>query len=274
VIFRLHTPTGRLARIVPLMVYHEGYNPPHPVDRLLPDGSVNLIIDLTDAPKFIFDNSTLRPVQTCRRAWFSGTRTTPISISTGPASSMLVLSFHPAAADVVLGESMVHFTDVVVDADAIWGPSVDLFREHLLDLKDVSARFRLAEAWVADRIAGASMPDERVRNVVSLVARTPEQVSVQALAVATGYSRKHLVHLFREHVGVPPKQFQRICRFQRLTARLETAAEPDWARLALETGFSDQAHMIREFRLFSGFSPSEYMRAKGDALGYVPVPER
>jgi hypothetical protein len=94
----LHTPEGYLGRYVNLMVYHEGYDPPHAVERFLPDGSVDLVIDLKDDPKHVYDNDDLSVRQSCRNAWFSGIRTAFISISSGMDSSMLVVNFKPHGA--------------------------------------------------------------------------------------------------------------------------------------------------------------------------------
>lgn len=108
---------------------------------------------------------------------------------------------------------------------------------------------------------------------------------MRALAAETGVSQKHLIHLFREQVGLAPKRYARIVRLNALlrqmsaptapasasaSARLADAARngaprtrPDWADLAVRFGYYDQAHFVREFREFTGTTPTGFLRSRG-----------
>jgi AraC-like DNA-binding protein len=91
------------------------------------------------------------------------------------------------------------------------------------------------------------------------------------LAAELGFSRKHVVSLFRDHVGLPPKLYAEVVRFDRLTRRLKTGPDASWARLALELGFADQAHLAREVRRFAGVTPREIRLLVTGALGEPPA---
>jgi methylphosphotriester-DNA--protein-cysteine methyltransferase len=69
-----------------------------------------------------------------------------------------------------------------------------------------------------------------------------------------------LIDVFRSEVGLHPKLFHRVQRFQRLVIQLHRLSEPEWGQLALEDGYFDQSHLIRDFGAFSGFSPTDYLR--------------
>jgi AraC-like DNA-binding protein len=82
---------------------------------------------------------------------------------------------------------------------------------------------------------------------------------VREIARRSGWSERTVSERFRRQVGVTPKIFDRILRFQRVVQRLHKAdAGVEWAQLALDCGFYDQAHFSHEFRAFSGISATEY----------------
>jgi AraC-like DNA-binding protein len=80
-------------------------------------------------------------------------------------------------------------------------------------------------------------------------------MTVDAMARAAGVSRQYLAREFRERIGIGPKLYSRLARFQSGLAYAGARAKVDWARVALEMGYADQSHMIAEFRLFSGLTP-------------------
>ena len=93
---------------------------------------------------------------------------------------------------------------------------------------------------------------------LSLLRDRPE-LDIAAVARLVGWSRKHLAGRVHDAVGVGPRSWRRLIRFQRLTQRLAGAGTPDWATLALDAGYCDQPHMIREFREFAGLTPGGYV---------------
>jgi AraC-like DNA-binding protein len=108
--------------------------------------------------------------------------------------------------------------------------------------------------------------------VLNGILNQPTHFKFQDLINHIGYSQKHFIDLFKKQVGVTPKQYLRIIRFQKAIQELEQGASFfDWSRLALQSGFYDQAHLIHDFREFSGFTPGEYVQKKADTLNYVPV---
>ena len=88
---------------------------------------------------------------------------------------------------------------------------------------------------------------------------------VSGLARDTGLSRKRLIQLFTEEMGLTPKLFLRITRFQRLLADLNDLPSVDWASTAAEHGYFDQSHMIRDFHDFACMTPATYLARRGPA---------
>ncbi|MCB0569507.1 MAG: hypothetical protein KDC66_07085 [Phaeodactylibacter sp.] len=91
--FKLHFPTHPLGLFVASFTYYKGYQPQHSIDRFLPDGHVEVVIDLTQLPKNLYDNDTLLLKQAFRKAWVSGLRREYISIHSGQDAEMFVIQF-------------------------------------------------------------------------------------------------------------------------------------------------------------------------------------
>ena len=81
-------------------------------------------------------------------------------------------------------------------------------------------------------------------------------IDVRGLARELGYSQKHVIALFRDHVGLPPKLLARIVRFDRLMTHLRGGGTGTWADLAATFGYYDQSHLVRDVRQFTGSTPT------------------
>ena len=272
-ILKLHVPTTPLSNYVELITYYKGYNPPYSIERLLPDGGVDLLIDLTGSPKYIYDNETLQEKQACKKAWVSGMRTEYISIQArAEQSEMLVIRFKPGTAWSFLHLPVIEIKDRVVDAELIFGNEILLFRESLLDALLPGQKIALAEDYLLKRIQNHFEIHPAVSYCVSKIIKAPSQLSIRSFSSKTGYTNKHLISLFGKYAGISPKQYVSVQKFQQAVFMLEKNIEQiNWAHLALDCGYYDQAHFINEFRRFSGFNPSAYMDARGEYVNYIPV---
>ena len=103
-----------------------------------------------------------------------------------------------------------------------------------------------------------------------LAARAPlGTIRVGELAADLGWTRQHLGRVFRQQVGIGPKELARICRLQRAVHRLQRTPDVELARVALELGYFDQAHMARDFRELAGVTPATVRAAAGSIF---PIP--
>jgi len=99
----------------------------------------------------------------------------------------------------------------------------------------------------------------------------PHRVSIESVAREADVSPKKLIRLFAEQVGMTPKAYLRISRFQQVVSRVHAASNIDWMELVERLGYHDQPHFIREFKEFSGFTPTEYFRLRGPYLQHIPL---
>ena len=86
-----------------------------------------------------------------------------------------------------------------------------------------------------------------------------------------GLSPRRFIQLFAEEVGLTPKLFCRVRRFQEVVRFIDTQRRFSWSNLALACGYYDQAHFINDFQSFSGLTPTAYLREKGEHSNHVPL---
>lgn len=270
-ILEVHKPDGFVGHFVDSLVFYSNYTPEHKIERLLPDGVQNLVIDLTEEPKHIFDNDSLERQQQCKRAWFSGARNNLLTIDAGGVnSSMMVVSFKYGAAYHFSHFPMHELTGQVIDSDLAFGDLVLELREEVLQQEAIADKFKKAEQYLSMRLVREEIP-KAVRLGTEYLVASPMNTNLQYLTDQCGYSQKHFIQLFKKHVGLTPKAFQKIQRFQKILVEIEKSQEINWARLAVEYGYYDQAHFINEFKKFSGFNPEKYLVEKGPEINYVPI---
>jgi AraC-like DNA-binding protein len=160
---------------------------------------------------------------------------------------MLGVTFRPGAFRPFLRASVATITDRSIDATEVFGGA-------LPDPVDVATveEFLLANLPEPDPRAGEAA------DIVARIAAKPELTRVDALAAHTGISVRGLQRLFAEYVGVGPKWVIRRYRLHEVTERLAKGADIEWAALAADLGYSDQAHFVRDFKAMFGESPTWY----------------
>jgi AraC-like DNA-binding protein len=160
--------------------------------------------------------------------------------------------------DVAISE----LTDSTVAIGDIWGTSGSQLSSELCEV-DTAARLDRLELMLLTRLRRQRQPRTGALDVPGLAAsviRARGRVSVEAMARAAGVSRQHLTREFRERIGIGPKLYTRLARFQSVLAYAGSRAKIDWATVALDMGFADQSHMIAEVRQFSGLTPHALLR--------------
>lgn len=267
-IFQTHIPKFPLNQFVDCFVYHKGYDPVHSFSRFLPDGNTEIIIDLTDTPKFIYDNENLKEIQACHNAWASGVRTEYITLPSGRDMEMFIIYFKKGMAYPLFPVPMNEISDTVLDSDLLWGMEFAFLREAILE--NIEKKFETVEEFLLKNFRSQPNINECVSYAVERIVNQPDQLSLGKLYEEIGYSRKHFIDLFKQHVGITPKAYLKIMRFQKTVIEIETQKEIDWVLIANDCGFYDQAHFINDFKLFSGFTPEEYLKRK-DLLNYIPI---
>lgn len=216
--------------------------------RVLPDGCLDLVFQLAGEPE---------PGEPAAAA--VGTMTRPLVLDSAGATEHLGVRFRPGRASALLGLAADELTDRRVSLGEIW-PGGEALAGRVSEPVPTAERLgRLVHA-LAERLPRVT-PDPLeplVDRAVGAIRRRQGTLPVAALAGWLGVSRQHLARAFRQRVGVPPKTFARVVRFQALLVAARNAAQLDWAGLGASLGYSDQPHLIAEFRALAGLTPERW----------------
>ncbi len=229
-----------------------------------------MVVDLTEEPKYIYDNQSLTELQACRKVWISGMRNSFISISALPGSSMFVVRFRAGMAKPFLHMPVDEIENRVVDAELIV-PGIAAVREQMLAAPSPEAKVRIMQSYLMKRCGEAEPIHPVVLHALNRINTLASGIVIGEVVGECGYSHKHFIKLFKNEVGTSPKTFLRIMKFQQAIQALERRNSVDWVQLAHDCGYYDQAHFINEFREFCGFTPVEYMKEKGEFVNYIPI---
>lgn len=223
--------------------------------RVLPDNCVDILWQDDGQPGFAV-----------------GMMSTAIHVASERPVRTLAVRFKPGMAGLFLATPLHALTDQRADIDLLWRRSD---AEQLADALwngEAPERTRLAiiERELLRRLRAAIDGPARGRHTAGAGSAALAQQALRALEGSGGalrveelaarlhVSRQHLAAQFREHVGLSPKLYARICRFRQATAALKATPTPDWAQLALDCGYFDQSHLIHDFQELAGSTPERF----------------
>ncbi|WP_299465190.1 helix-turn-helix domain-containing protein [uncultured Microscilla sp.] len=234
------------------------FTPDHSIERVVPTGHVFIIFELDGFERHTFDNETLQVNACFSQAWLSGLHRHYISISAHQRSAMLVVQFKPAGAYPFLHFPLHKITGKIVDATELWGNELAQLRQRLLDQSVSSALFEAIYGWLRQKFDPRKLAPLELYNVLQALEQAPVTNHQQAVE---GYpnTQKHLIDQFKKYVGLTPKYYHRILRFQEILKRIQHQEKITWADITYHCGYADQSHFIKEFKHFSGFNPSEFI---------------
>ena len=133
-------------------------------------------------------------------------------------------------------------------------------------------RFQILEDWLIASAGDGLRQHPAVMYALTEFSGVPHTRSVGDVIDRIGLSIRHFIQVFDKEVGLTPKLYCRIQRFQHAIRLAHQGEDIDWADLAATSGYYDQSHMIRDFQEFSGLNPSAYLRDRGPHLNHVPLP--
>jgi AraC-like DNA-binding protein len=165
----------------------------------------------------------------------------------------------PLAASAVLGVPGSELTNRVIDLEDILGRRTPELVERLYEAPSWPERFAILDATLQHRLDGAPVPAPEIAHAVHRLTASRGRALITDLREETGWSARHLATRFRRDVGLGPKLYGRVLRFEHATKLLEHNDGTQIAEIALECGYYDQAHLARDFREFAGTSPARYI---------------
>jgi AraC-like DNA-binding protein len=268
-IYRTFVPPPPFDRYVENLWYWEGDDPGHAKDTIMASGRLGIQINLKQDGLSWYDGERYdRRNELCGIA-LCGAHSRSFAIDAFQPNNMGV-QFKPGGGAAFFDGSARDFENAHVSLRDLWGSEADGVHQQLVEEPLPERKIELLFGAMARRYR------ERTRHpavelALNCFARLPHRISVNAAAREAEVGPKKLIRLFAEEVGMTPKAYLRVSRFQRVLARVHAAQSVDWMEEVERHGYYDQPHFIHEFREFSGFTPTEYFRLRGPYLQHVPL---
>lgn len=258
-LFLERIPAPPLAPLIRTLWYAQVSRASHVRERILPSGCVQIILNL--ARDYVLDCPKDLPVLQRPPSLVVGARSVYEIVDTSDMADLIGIVFSPGGFTPFASGAAHHFSNQTVALDSIWGGDTQRLRDRLRDITSPQARLLCLEQFLAERFA--SRLDRRPRPpqiqfALRCFAHNPSIASVGETARQIGWSERRFSQVFREEVGLTPKVWCRVQRFQQAVRQLHAGADVRWAELALDCGYYDQSHFANEFRAFSGVDATTY----------------
>jgi AraC-like DNA-binding protein len=250
-------PAGFLAQFAEVVWWSQNAEPGPGRERVLPTGAMTLVINLGDQPFRLFRDEDDQTGFCFRDSVVWGPTTRYAVRDTTRKGAAIGVHFRPGMAGAVLGISPPELTDNFASLEDLWGRRAQVLRNRLLEAATPSDKIAAVQRLLAP-LHKPLFPHPAAAYALCELAKPPAP-SVEQIRSRAGYGAKRFIELFRAAAGMTPKRYSRLLRFQNV---LEQASrhgrKTDWARIAAEGGYTDQAHLIHEFKSFTGITPGTY----------------
>jgi AraC-like DNA-binding protein len=268
---RRYIPQSPLSAFVSCLWYSEGAPNTHSKERLLPNGEAAIIFNLRDDPLRIYQALNCGRHNSYGHAMLFGARANCFVIDTCQQERVVGIQFRAGGAFPFFRMPVCELEGESFALDDLWPMRAGEIRARLLAAESVDAMFAILECCLLDQLVRPLELHPAVTYALEQFRSPARSSSVAAVTARIGLSQRRFIQLFHQQVGLTPKTFSRVRRFQRVLCSIHAKREVDWAQLALDCGYYDQAHFIHDFQAFSGLTPRIYMTRATPHLNHVPL---
>lgn len=250
-------PSPPLDRFISSIWFCESQPRSFALERVLPTGATQLIVNLKEDRTRTYHPETGAANETCGTV-LSGVSTRFGVIDTVEQECVAGVCFRPGGTLPFFPMPADHLCDAGIPLEFAWdrGRAARL-REQVLAAPTPAGKLDALERAMADAWK-YRVCDRAIEFALQRLGGQPHAANVAAVADRVGLSSKRLAVRFKSAVGMPPKRYCRILRFQLALGCAEGGRQVDWTRIALDCGYFDQAHFIHDFRSFAGMTPTGY----------------
>jgi AraC-like DNA-binding protein len=266
-----HKPLPPLSDFVDLLWLYEGYEVPHQKERLLPDGSVELVINLAEDSIRVYDQHDPRRSTTIPGCIVSGPRSEFFVIDTAGEASTIGVHFKPGGAFPFFSVPPAAMQNQSVALECLWGRASVRLRERVLEAASPHDRLRVLEHCLLEQLTKPLERHPAIGFALQQLCGSQPAPALSRVVDHIGCSHRRFIQLFCDQVGLTPKLFSRVQRFQKVIQTAHRLEAINWTEMALDCGYYDQAHFIHDFQAFSGITPSQYVARKTPHINHVPM---
>jgi AraC-like DNA-binding protein len=227
-------------------------------DTVFPSGDMEAIFNLGEG---IWESSVENSFIKTPKIELWGQITKPLAIRSKGKHTMLGIKFFTHSASYFFNDEIGMFNDQISDLSDLMGSPVKILHAQLLETKDRDKRIALIESFLLKKLISnekKSFKVDKVANILTSIKKNPTENNLSNIASKHGITPRYLHKLIYQHTGLSPSSFNKINRFQ-FSLRLIAKNDQPFTSIAYDCGYFDQSHFIRDFKSFTGVTPSAYM---------------
>jgi AraC-like DNA-binding protein len=190
-----------------------------------------------------------------------GQITKPLAIKSKGRHTMLGIRFYAHAAAYFFNDDIGVFNNQVSDLYDIIGNPIKVLHAQLLETTSSLKRIALIESFLLKKLTVNKKKSFKIDKVVNILTSIKADNNINYIASKHGITSRYLHQLVYQHTGLSPKSFDKISRFQ-LSLKLIARNDQPLTAIAYDCGYFDQSHFIRDFKSFTGLTPSAYLQNK------------
>ncbi len=249
-------------------------------EKLIPRGLADFMINL-GPPQNVLQHPTDLAPPTYVDAWLSGIHDTPLFAAPAHGSGDFNTHFigarlKPEGVAGIFGMDASDITNRVVEAEDFAGPAVRSARTQMGETSNTQNRFAILSDFLRRQARNhGKHPSPTVLWAMDRTLAMGGNLRIDQLCAELSVSRKHLNALYKHAVGLSPKTYARLARFRMVMDRLDAPAQETWVGIALDRGYFDHAHLVRDFNQFAGEAPEAFLKNRGpdgESVSYAEAP--
>jgi len=230
--------------------------------RLFSDGNTGIVFSLKN--KLISDINNLNVKKYLPTSFLYGQLNGFKDIYSDSEITLIIVVFQPNGIHQMLGIAANEFQDSIIPIEDILGQKASVLQEKLSE-KNNQERIELLNQFLSALIFKKPTSNQSIINSsLDFIMASKGHFSVKQLVEHTGYTERHLERKFKECIGLNPKKFGNVIRLHHFLKLLKNKSDDtNLTTICYDAGFSDQSHLIKEFRKHTGISPKEYLYTTG-----------
>lgn len=186
--------------------------------------------------------------------------------ATSNAVDYLGVKFRPLGIARITGINMAHLANQIIDIEDIWGNELESLLDEMQSSPDLGCSIKVLEGFLIKKYLAARVNQKIncAQNALALINHTQGNINIKNIQQQTNTSRKTLERAFIQNVGIHPKLYSRIVRFNAVKNKLDRIGKAEsLTSIGLDFGFYDNSHFASEFKFFSGLTPLRYLKMNG-----------
>lgn len=224
--------------------------------RIIPNGLIGLTIHYGD---HLINTKQNNQFEKQSSSLISGQTTEFFDITQTGKTGMVTVLFKPHGARLFLNMPLTEITDRNIELDSVFGNEANELTERVALAKNDEKRIEIIEFFLSQKIREKNFHKfRRIDQSIKLIDHSGGNIKVDELAKSACLSNKQYERTFNEFIGLSPKQFSRIVRFQNALSNKQTNKDQSFTELAHTCGYYDQAHFNNEIKLFTGYTPKTF----------------